>query len=72
MVFVMNIVANKRLGPLDSRVSFLFLLLLAILLLVFLFMSLVAAVFFVRWCAARAEGGQGDERVFNMVWVFLL
>ena len=39
MDFVLNFVANKRLGPLDSRVSFLFLLLLAILLYVFLFES---------------------------------
>ena len=57
MDFVLNFVANKRLGPLDSRVSFLFLLLLAILLFVFLLMSPVAAVFLVRWGATGAEGG---------------
>ena len=61
MDFVLNFVANKRLGPLDSRVSFLFLLLLAILLYVFLFMSLVAAAFLIRWGAAEAEGGQGED-----------
>ena len=71
MDFVLNFVANKRLGPLDSRVSFLFLLLLAILLYVSLFMSLVAAVFLIRWGAAEAEGGQGEDTLQRGWWAGL-